>query len=206
MRPVVVEAEVDVDRPPEQVFDHCSDPGREPEWNPRMKASQKTTGGPVGVAARYATEFVTGPPMVMECTGYQRPSAWSPVGSSSALTAGGGGVLPAAAGGSHLIMRMELEPHGLLRLAAPLPRHRMKPMLGRDLATIKSVLEGGSRRGPRASRANSGDTKMTQANGARPSTQRSALPAPGSHAALRANKAIKVIHTLAWFSIEACMV
>jgi hypothetical protein len=50
--------------------------------------------------------------MVMECVGYEGPSAWSLVSSSSALTAGGGGrVLPAAAG-SHLIMRMELEPHG----------------------------------------------------------------------------------------------
>jgi hypothetical protein len=39
-------------------------------------------------------------------------------------------------------MRMELEPHGLLRLAAPLLRRRMKPMLDRDLANIKSALEG----------------------------------------------------------------
>jgi uncharacterized protein YndB with AHSA1/START domain len=34
MRPVVVEAEVDIDWPPEQVFDYCSDPGHEPQWNP----------------------------------------------------------------------------------------------------------------------------------------------------------------------------
>src|SRR6266536_2731521 len=138
MRPVVVEAEADISRPPEQVFDYCCDPGHEPEWNP-MK---KSTDGPIGVGARYATEFVKGPPMVMECVGYERPSAWSLVGSSSALKAGGGGrVLPSAAG-SHLIMRMELEPHGLLRLAAPLLRRRMKPMLERDLANIKSALEG----------------------------------------------------------------
>jgi Polyketide cyclase / dehydrase and lipid transport len=150
MSPVVVEAEADIDRPPEQVFDYCSDPGREPEWNPMMKAIEKITGGPLGVGARYATEFVKGPPMVMECVGYDRPSAWSLVGRSSALTAGGGGrVLPSGAG-SHLIMRMELEPHGLLRLAAPLLRRRMKPMLERDLANIKSILEGGSGRGPRA--------------------------------------------------------
>ena len=141
MRPVVVEAEVDISRPPEQVFDYCCDPGHEPEWNPMMKSSTKITDGPTGVGARYATEFVKGPPMVMECVGYERPSAWSLIGSSSALTAGGDGrVLPSAAG-SHLIMRMELEPHGLLRLAAPLLRRRMKPMLDRDLANIKSVLE-----------------------------------------------------------------
>jgi hypothetical protein len=77
MRPVVVEAEVDISRPPEQVFDYCCDPGHEPEWNPMMKSSKKITDGPVGVGARYATEFVKGPPMVMERVGYERPSAWS---------------------------------------------------------------------------------------------------------------------------------
>ena len=92
MSPVVVEVEVDISRPPEQVFDYCSDPGREPEWNPLMKPSKKITDGPLGVGSRYATEFVKGPPMVMECVGYERPSAWSLVGRSSALTAGGGGI------------------------------------------------------------------------------------------------------------------
>jgi hypothetical protein len=43
---------------------------------------------------------------------------------------------------------------------------------------------------------------MTQVNGARRATQRAALPAPGSETALRA---VKAVHTLAWFSIEACM-
>jgi uncharacterized protein YndB with AHSA1/START domain len=144
MRPVVVKAEVDISQPPEQVFDYCCDPGHEPEWNPMMKGSKKITDGPIGVGARYATEFVKGPPMVMECVGYERPSAWSLAGRSSALTAGGGGRVLPAAGGSHLIMRMELEPHGLLRVAAPLLRRRMKPMLERDLANIKSKLEGSS--------------------------------------------------------------
>jgi hypothetical protein len=142
MSPVVVEAEVDINRPPEQVFDYCSDPGREPEWNPMMKACKKITGGSLGVGSRYAAEFVKGPPMVMECVGYERPSAWSLIGNSSALTAGGGGrVLPA---------------HGLLRLAAPLLRRRMKPMLGRDLANIKSVLERSQGREPGSSSRSAG--------------------------------------------------
>jgi hypothetical protein len=151
MRPVVVEAEVDIKRPPDQVFDYCSDPGHEPEWNPMMKSSKMITDSPSGVGARYATEFVKGPPMVMECVGYERPSAWSLIGISSALKAGGGGRVQPAADGSHLIMRMELEPHGLLRLAAPLLRRRMKPMLNRDLANIKSILERSQGRGPGSS-------------------------------------------------------
>jgi hypothetical protein len=156
MSPVVVEAEVDINRPPEQVFDYCSDPGREPEWNPMMKACKKITGGSLGVGSRYAAEFVKGPPMVMECVGYERPSAWSLIGNSSALTAGGGGRVLPAADGSHLSIRMELEPHGLLRLAAPLLRRRMKPMLGRDLANIKSVLERSQGREPGSSSRSAG--------------------------------------------------
>jgi hypothetical protein len=154
MRPVVIEAEVDIRRPPEQVFDYCSDPGREPEWNPMMRSSQRITTGPAGVGARYASEFVQGPPMVMECVGYERPSSWSLAGSSSVLRAGGGGRVRPAPDGSHLVMRMELQPRGVLRLAAPMLRRRMKPMLDRELANIKSILEtSSSRSGNSASRA-----------------------------------------------------
>jgi uncharacterized protein YndB with AHSA1/START domain len=79
MRPVVVEAEVDISRPPEQVFDYCSDPGHEQEWNPVMKASTKISDGPLGVGARYATEFVKGPPWSWSAsaTRARLPGPWS---------------------------------------------------------------------------------------------------------------------------------
>jgi len=87
MSPVVVEAEVDINRPPEEVFDYCSDHRHEPEWNPMMTRIAKLTGGPVGAGTRYAAEFVKGPPIVMECTRYERPATWSLTGDSPVLTA-----------------------------------------------------------------------------------------------------------------------
>lgn len=45
MTPVAVEAEVDVERSPEDVFDYCSDLRHEPEWNPMMKRIVKLTDG-----------------------------------------------------------------------------------------------------------------------------------------------------------------
>jgi len=36
---------------------------------------------------------------------------------------------------------MEIQLHGLLRMAAPLLRRRMRPELERDIATIKAKLE-----------------------------------------------------------------
>ena len=76
---------------------------------------------------------------------------------------------------------MEIEPRGLLWAALPLLRRRMRRDLARDIAIIKARLEGPAEGRP---------------PGSGPFTH-------GSEAALRA---VKAIHTLAWFSIEACMV
>jgi uncharacterized protein YndB with AHSA1/START domain len=141
MSPVVVEAEADIDRPPEEVFDYCSDHRHEPEWNLMMKRIEKLTDGPIGTGTRYAAEFVKGPPMVMECTRHERPSTWSSTGKSRALTAAGGWRVLPTADGSHLVMRVEMELHGLLKLATPLVRRREQPMFQRDLDNIKARLE-----------------------------------------------------------------
>src|SRR6266542_3986301 len=52
-RVAVIEAEADIRRSPETVFDYASDPPHEPEWNIRMRRPEKLTGGPVGDGARY---------------------------------------------------------------------------------------------------------------------------------------------------------
>jgi uncharacterized protein YndB with AHSA1/START domain len=141
MSPVVIEAEVDIERPPEEVFDYCSDHRHEPEWNPMMKRITKLTDGPVGAGTRYRAVFVKGPPMVMECTRYQRPTMWSVTGDSRALRARGGWRVLPTAGGARLVTRVEMEPHGPLRLAARLLRRREQPMFERDLNNIKARLE-----------------------------------------------------------------
>ena len=155
MTPVVVEAEVDIRRSPEDVFDYCSDPSHEPEWNPMMKRIVKLTDGPVRIGSRYATEFVNGPAMVMECIRYERPTSWSMKGDSRALKTGFGGRVVPASDGAHLVMRMELEPHGLLKLVAPLLRRRMTPMFQSDLDNIKARLEAAERAGDRNAAADS---------------------------------------------------
>jgi uncharacterized protein YndB with AHSA1/START domain len=142
MSPVVVAAEVDIKRPPEEVFDYCSDHRHEPEWNPMMTRIAKLTDGPVGAGTQYVAEFVKGPPMVMQCTRYERPATWSLTGDSPAMTASGGWRVLPTADGSHLVVRVEMELHGLLRLAGPLLRRREQPMFERDLNNIKARLEG----------------------------------------------------------------
>ena len=144
MRPALIEVEVDIRCSPETVFDYCSDLSHEPEWNPMMKRIEKVTDGPIGVGARYATEFAKGPQMVIEYTGYERPTRWASVGESATLKASGSGQVIPTPGGTHLIMRMELEPHGLLKLATPFLRHRLQSMYKRDVNNVKARLEGDS--------------------------------------------------------------
>jgi uncharacterized protein YndB with AHSA1/START domain len=139
---VVVEGQVEIKRSPEDVFDYSGDPSREPEWNPMMKSAEKLTDGPVGLGARYRTDFVNAPPVVIECVHYEPPRRWAFSGDSRALKAASEGRVSATPEGAHLEMRMELEPRGPLKLATPLLRRRMKSMFQRDVENIKARLEG----------------------------------------------------------------
>lgn len=140
----------------------------------------KLTDGPIGVGTRYEMEFLPGRPMVGECVRFAPPTSWTVAGSANGMSSSfSGRVIPVPAG-ARLALRMEVETRGLLRAALPLVRRRMPRDLDRDISNIKAKLEGP----------------------AEVPAPRSDSPARGSDAALRS---IKAIHTLAWFSIEACM-
>jgi uncharacterized protein YndB with AHSA1/START domain len=138
----VVEAETDIGRSAEQVFDYASDPANEPGWNIRMKRVEKLTGGPVGVGARYRMEFTQGPAAVSECVRFERLGFWEFVGQSKIINSGFSGQVVPRGEGSHLLLRMRIRPRGPLRLALPLVRRRMQRELARDVVTIKARLEG----------------------------------------------------------------
>jgi hypothetical protein len=180
-RTAVIETAIDIASPAEVVFGYCSDHTNEIEWNPAMRRVAKITDGPVGAGTRYEMEFPA------------RPSHGRGVRAVRPADLLGGGSFrerhavvvfrPGHSGPGRCAaqVRMEIEPRGPLRAALPLLRRRMTRDLARDMAIIKTRLESpGEARPP----------------GSDP-------PAHGSQAALRA---VKAVHTLAWFSIEACMV
>ena len=139
---VVIEAEADIRRSAEEVFDYASDPASEPEWNIRVKRVQKLTSGPAGVDARYRTAFTQGPPATSECVRFDRPGYWEHAGESKIISSGFSGQVMPKDDGSHLLLRMRLRPRGLPRLALPLVRRRMQRELARDVATITARLQG----------------------------------------------------------------
>jgi Polyketide cyclase / dehydrase and lipid transport len=141
-RVAVIEAEADIGKPAEAVFDYASDPANEPGWNIRMKRVEKLTGGPVGVGACYRMEFTQGPAAISECVRFERPGFWEHAGGSKIISSGFSGKVVPKGDGSHLLLRMQIRPRGPLRLALPLVRRRMQRELARDVVTIKARLEG----------------------------------------------------------------
>jgi hypothetical protein len=137
----VIEGEADIDRSSEEVFDYCSDPAHEPEWNIRMRRAERLTHGPNGLGTRYRMAFASAPSVISQCVRFERPRVWELVGRSAVMTSGWRGQVLPSGDGAHLLVRMELQLHRPLGWATPLLGRRMRPELERDLAAIKARLE-----------------------------------------------------------------
>jgi hypothetical protein len=100
-RMAVIEAEANIQRSPQEVFDDCSNHIHEPEWNIKMKAVEKLTDVPMGLGTRYRMAFTSAPFVISECVRFERPSVWEIVGRSRVMTFGWRGrVLPRGDGAS----------------------------------------------------------------------------------------------------------
>lgn len=140
-RTAVIENDVDIDRPVEQVFAYCSDHTNEREWNPKMRYVKKLTDGPVGARTRYEMEFVPGRPMVGECVRFDPPHTWAVAGRLFGMNVVLGGTVTPIEEGAHLKLRTEFQAGGPLALALPLVQRQMKSALDRDILTVKAILE-----------------------------------------------------------------
>jgi uncharacterized protein YndB with AHSA1/START domain len=138
---VVIEHAVEIRRSPDEVFDYCTDLRHEPEWNPRTRRIQKLTDGPIGLGTRFQGEWIRGDPMTIEFVRFQRPSAWASVGHSRRLLATSEGQVSNTPGGVRLVLRMELQPRGALRLLRPALGPAMRRREHRNLRAIKAALE-----------------------------------------------------------------
>jgi len=138
---VVIEHAVDIQRSLEEVFDYCTDLRREPEWNPRTRQIEKLTQGPIGLGTRYQGEWIKGDPMTIELVRFERPTAWASVGRSRWLVASSQGQVSTTPGGARLVVRMELQPQGALRLLLPVLGPVMRRREDRNLHAIKAALE-----------------------------------------------------------------
>ena len=79
--------------------------------------------------------------MTIEFVRCQRPTAWASVGRSRRLLATSEGQASNTPGGVRLVLGMELQPRGALRLLRPALGPIMRQREHRNLHAIKAVLE-----------------------------------------------------------------
>jgi hypothetical protein len=147
MSVAVVDCAVEIRRSREDVFDYVTDISREFEWNPRTKRVVKLTDGPVGVGTCWKGEWIAGDPMFIDYVAFDRPETWRSIGRSHGLLITNEGRVDPTPDGALLTLHVELEPHGRLRLIAPLLGWLMRGRDRQNLAAIKERLECGARNG-----------------------------------------------------------
>jgi hypothetical protein len=79
--------------------------------------------------------------MTIEFVRFQRPTTWTSTGRSRQLIANSEGQVSTTPGGARLIIRIELQPQGPLRLLLPVLGIVMRRREHRNLQAIKAALE-----------------------------------------------------------------
>jgi hypothetical protein len=138
----LVTSAIEIDARPDVVFDYMTDLRNEPRWNPEMRRVEKITDGHIGAGTRFPTVFGRRRRRGIRGAHLLRPSpvlvlAQSvPIARRRVREPRGG-----RPGGSRLVIRTTLYPHGVLRAASPLLRHWIQRTWARDLGTVKAQVE-----------------------------------------------------------------
>ena len=128
-------------RPPEEVFDYCSDLRSELRWNPKANYVEKLTDGPVRVGTRYRARWSNSGPTAVEVVQFDRPRRWETTATARGMGIRFHGTVSDTAEGARYTAYLELHPKGLARLVAPLALVIMRRQDGKNMHRIREALE-----------------------------------------------------------------
>src|SRR5215218_2506460 len=142
-----VEESIEINRPLEEVFNYVSDVGNYPEWMAHALEVRKDTAGPPQQGDRFT--------LAIESVGrrFETPYERSTYVANRQYTDRAvGGPVPnqwwestfqEVPGGTRLTRAVDAVSGGLLELLEPLQKRAAERQLGKDLKTLKDVLEAG---------------------------------------------------------------
>lgn len=142
MSALAYRTETVIHRPPEDVFDYCSDLSSELQWNPKARYVEKCTDGPVGVGTRYRAQWANSGPTTVEVVAFDRPRRWETSAKARGMSIRFQGTVTDAAPGARYTADLELQPKGLARLLAPLALLAMRRQDHKNMHRIREALEG----------------------------------------------------------------
>jgi uncharacterized protein YndB with AHSA1/START domain len=136
------DVEIDIDRPPEDVFALLTDIGRLPEW--QGSAVSAEADGPLGEGARIREQrrlFGREYRVVHEVAVFDPPHRFDVRSVEGPLPLTVSHTLEPSGGGTHLEVVAEAKPKGMLRFAAGAAAKAAEGEFRRDFERLKELLE-----------------------------------------------------------------
>jgi uncharacterized protein YndB with AHSA1/START domain len=151
---IKVENQIEIARPPEEVFEYLTDGENLSEWMRDFESVEKTSEGPIGKGTKYRYRL-SKPDKIstFEYVDFEpgRRAAWE----GPPVKTGPGGLAPRgrfelepARDGTVVHAIYEPEPHGYMKVMGPVVAYTLRKDSTRDLQRLKEILEkGGSGEG-----------------------------------------------------------
>src|SRR6266508_4852976 len=140
---ITAEVEVEINRPPEEVFDLWADMRNDKDWHPSAQGIvEKTSPGPLGLGTIFRGKYRGMGVVSEETTIYERPRKLGRRGMAknfrveSTFT-----FTPTATGGTQLKAQGTVEPLGWMRLMEPIMGRMMKKQLAAVMNALKQTAE-----------------------------------------------------------------
>lgn len=140
----VLNEELEVSRPLDEVFGLIGDFANAEVWDPGVEESRAITEGPVRVGSRYELTVVFNGrrlPMTYEVTAFDPPRRVELVGTGSTVDARDDIRFEATDGGTRILYTADLRLKGVLRVAEPLLRSKFDQVGRRAMEGMRLALE-----------------------------------------------------------------
>jgi polyketide cyclase/dehydrase/lipid transport protein len=140
---MLVQGDIVINRPINEVFDFVADERNEPKYNPHMTLAEMVTPGPIGVGSKFHT-VITGPQaadVIIEFTEFDRPRRLGSTSHLSNMDINGTLLFEPQGQGTKMTWLWNVEPRGFLRLIGPIVRRMGERQELANWTSMKRVME-----------------------------------------------------------------
>ena len=141
---MLVQGDIVINRPIDEVFDFAADERNEPMYNPQMTSAEMVTQGPVGLGSKFhsvMTGVGRGAVMTIELTEFDRPRRLGSATHLSSMDINGTLLFEAQGQGTKMTWIWNIEPRGFYKLIGPIMRRFGERQELANWTGMKKVLE-----------------------------------------------------------------
>ena len=143
---MLIQGDIVINRPIDEVFDFAADECNEPEYNPDMTLAEMVTQGPIGVGSKFHC-VMTGAraaDMTIEYTEFDRPRRLASTAHMSSMDINGTLLFEPQGQSTKMKWLWNIEPRGFMKLLGPIVRRMGERQELANWTAMKKVLEAQS--------------------------------------------------------------